>query len=356
MPRAAIAAVKRRDPLARLGLKICLGGVLLAGIATWCWWHATGAPRAHLTLFFRNTVHGIEVGSPVKIHGVEVGQVEMMGVRLPTADDPDHYAIVKVALEGARLAEKGVAPELDHDNILGEEIRRGLRGRLQIISPMTGGMYVELEYKPDTPPRLVAAPRERIAEVPTLADPLSQGLVEFTHRCAELEKRDFVRIESELNERLDALVATLAPGRFTEANAATLAKLEEVRAALANPALRAAIARVNRDLVDARAALAKIDSGTIGAQADATRAFAALRTDLAAATAEADAITRAADPRSPALLFAAANAALAADHARQVRRLCADITSANGLISRLFVHSLTEADADPARLTPSAKR
>ena len=57
---------------------------------------STNAPRVHLTLFFRSTVHGVDVGSPVKILGVPVGQIEALGVRLPDEmKSPIYYAEVK---------------------------------------------------------------------------------------------------------------------------------------------------------------------------------------------------------------------------------------------------------------------
>lgn len=349
MPRralAAVAAVKRRDPLARLGLLICLGLAAGIGVCGWLWWSATNAPRVHLTLFFRNTVHGVDVGSAVKILGVKVGQIEMMGVRLPTPEDPDHYAIVKVALEGDRLAEKGLPRDLNHEEPLRREIERGLRGRMQIVSPITGDLYLELEYKPDTKALLVAAPDEHIAEVPTLSDPLSEGIVAMTHRFTELEKQDFDRLEAELLDKLDNIKASLAPEHFADLNSATLEKLAGIRTALANPALRDQLAKINRDLTTFREAMAKLDTDAAAGPANVKEAMNRLRADLIATSAEADKIAAATDPRSVTLMLALANVSTASENATRVRRLCEEIISANALVTHLFLKtSPTEADA-----------
>lgn len=348
MPRRAIAAVKRRDPLARLGLLICVAMLAGIGLCGRLWWNATNAPRVHLTLFFRNSVHGIDIGSPVKIHGVQVGQIEMMGVRLPTETDPDHYAMVKVALDGDLLKEKGLPENLDHAEPLHREIGRGLRGRMQLISPITGDLYLELEYKPDTKALIVSDKTEEIAELPTLSDPLSEGIVNLTHKFSDLEKRDFARIESELNAKLDAIADDLAPQRFADLNAATVAGLDNLRSGLESTELRTRLAKINTTLVELRAAIAKIDTGSDRGVADATRLMQSLRTDLAAASAEAEKITRAADPRSPALLLASARLARTAMRASEVRRLCAEIVSANAPLAELLLNTrVTEADAPP---------
>lgn len=348
MPRRAIAAVKRRDPLARLGLLVCLGMLASIALGGRLWWNATNAPRVHLTLFFRNTVHGIDIGSPVKIHGVQVGQIEMMGVRLPTGNDPDHYAMVRVALDGELLESKGLPGDLDRAEPLHREIERGLRGRMQLISPITGDLYLELEYKPDTKALIVAAGDEDVAELPTLSDPLSEGIVNLTHKFSDLEKRDFSRIESELNEKLDGIADDLAPQRFADLNAAAVSSLDNLRVSLESEELRTRLAKINGTLVELRAAIAKMDAQTGDGVAETTRLMQSLRADLAVAAAEAEKITRAAAPRSPAIMLAAARMARTAIRAAEIRRLCAEVVSANAPLADLLLHrQVTEADTPP---------
>jgi paraquat-inducible protein B len=347
MPTAAIEAVKRRDPVARLGLAICLGMFAVVSLGWWLWWRATNEPRVHLTMFFRGTVHGVEVGSPVKILGVAAGQIESMGVRVPTEKDPDHYAAVKVALDGDLLAAKGLPRDLDHWKRLREEIARGLRGRLRLISPMTGDMYLDLVYEPGEPAILVSQRGERVAEVPTLADPLSEGLVAMTHKFGELERRDFAGIEREVMERLARIHDAVNPEEIKGVNDAVLAKLEEVRVAVANPKLREKLEAVNADIAEARRALDGFDekSGK-GAEAFA-KAAEKLRVDLAEATVETEKIGTALDPRSPALLMTYVRIATLRDDAARVRALCEEVSGANGFLD-VFVRMAGKGDPDAA--------
>lgn len=332
MPTAAIEAVKRRDPVARLGLAICFGLLVSTGVCGWLWWRATNEHRVHLTLFFRNTVHGVEIGSPVKILGIPAGQIESMGVRLPTKNDDNHYATVKVALDGDLLAAKGLPRDLERPKYLRDEIARGLRGRLRLISPMTGDMYLELDYSPDEPAVLVSEKKENVAEVPTLMDPLSEGLVAMTHKFGELEQRDFAGIEREIMERLTRIHDAVDPAGIRDMNDVVLAKLEEVRGAVANPTLREKLAAVNADVAEARRALAGFDLKTGDGGAAFAKAAEKLRRDLADASVETEKIGRALDPRSPALLMAYARIAMLRDDAARVRALCDQVSGTNGFL------------------------
>ena len=346
--KAALAAVKRRDPVARLGLLICLGVLVAVATCWWLWWKATDEHRVRLTLFFENTVHGLEVAAPVKIQGVPVGQVESIGVRLPTSENPGYYAAVKVVLDSDQLEQKGLPRELDNHGALKAEIARGLRGRIRILSPMAGSRYVELEYSRIDKAVFVAAPRERIAEVPALDDPLSMGLVNLSQKLAELEKRDFSAIEADINRRLDILSAAADPAGVKGANDAVLAKLAEVRAALSDEKLRARFVRVNEDLVAVRRALAGYEAKTGRGADELARAAAKLRTDLAAAAEDTDAVARALDPRSPSLLLAYSRLAVIRDNASRVRELCREVMMANGLVSTLFRKSMETEPETPA--------
>lgn len=359
MPRATLAAIRRRDPVARLGFWISFGVFIAVALAWWTWWKATNEDRVRLTLYFSSTVHGLDEGAPVKIQGVPVGQVESLGVRIPPPSDskkkhvafprrdasPGYYAEVHVVLDSALLEEKGLPRRLDDPEPLKAEIARGLRGRIRILSPMSGRRYLELEYSPRDKPLFVASPGENVAEVPTLDDPLALGLVAFSQKLAELEKRDFSAIEAEINQRLDAIAVAADPAGVKAVNDAVLAKLAGVRAALTDEKLRARFATVNADLVAARRALVAYDEKT-GAGSEALSAAAEkLRVDLAGAAADTEVIATALDPRSPSLLLAYQRLASVRDNATRVRNLCREVMNTNGLIADFFRKSAgTEAD------------
>lgn len=358
MPRESIAAVKRRDPVARVGLAVCAGFLTLFLFFGWLWWRATNEPRVHLTLFFPNTVHGVDVGSPVKILGIPAGQIESLGVRLPTPQDPSHYATVKVVLDGTLLEEKGLPRHLDARKELAEEIARGLRGRLRLISPMQGTLYLELTYDPATPVRFVASPAEGVPEVPTLPDPLSEGLLSATHRFADLQRRDFAAIESEIMERLARIESAVDPEGFRAVNDSLLEKLAEARAAFSNPRLKERLASVNADLVVLRERMAEYDGKSEKGVREIAEAAARLRKDLERTSEETARIARVFDPRSASLLGAYARLAVLRDNVSRVRSLCEEFVFAKGFVPMLTNASAGEPEQPGARAAeapPSAE-
>lgn len=348
MSTATLAAIRRRDPIARLGLAILIGILSLVSAGGWVWWRCTDAKRVHLTLFFDNSVHGISVGTPVKILGVRVGQVESLGVRLPSHLEPKYYAEVKLVLDGDVLASKGLPRNMDRAPVLRDEIARGLFGRLRLLSPMSGTMYVELDYDVGDPSILIADPDETVAEVPTRRDPLADGILDATHKMAEIGTMNLVAMEQELRDRLDRIHAAVDPAFFESMNTMAIDRLERTRAGLESASLKASLADVNRRSADLRGALERLNSG---AEADFSRlseAVTHLRVALEKAGDQAKKIGGALDPRTPALLVAYARIAVIRDEAAGVRALCERVLNARGVLESLFLATGDEDD-EPAR-------
>lgn len=121
------------------GLFAALFAVTVGG--AWAWWRAWSEPR--VSVVFRPTfsVEGISTGTPVRVNGVVVGQVESIGLKpdLEGRLRPE----VNLTLDPSDLADRGFADRLRNDR-LREEVARGLRARLIAVSPASGMLQVEL--------------------------------------------------------------------------------------------------------------------------------------------------------------------------------------------------------------------
>jgi paraquat-inducible protein B len=106
-------------------------------------------------LYFQGSVNGLNPGAPVKFKGVEVGSVKRIMVRFEqTAGEVSIPVFIEV--DADKLARAGVQAEFTSE-AMQAAIEQGMRGRLEVQSLVTGLLFVNLDYFPGTPARLVGA-------------------------------------------------------------------------------------------------------------------------------------------------------------------------------------------------------
>lgn len=109
--------------------------------------------KAHMITYFRESVQGLSVGSPVKYKGVSIGSVSDISIRVD-----DSIICVGVDIELKAFSSKsGVEPfktQEEFRRYVNREIRQGLRCRLEYAG-ITGLRYLELDYyeRPGDAPR-----------------------------------------------------------------------------------------------------------------------------------------------------------------------------------------------------------
>ena len=115
-------------------------------------------------LFFEGSVKGLNVGASVLFRGVKIGSVKSITLEADAKNlviyipviievDPDRIHVI----HGVRNAPSTV-PEL---------LKKGLRAQLISGSFVTGQLLIELEFRPDTPLKLVGLDK-RYPEIPTI--------------------------------------------------------------------------------------------------------------------------------------------------------------------------------------------
>ncbi len=105
-------------------------------------------------VYFEGSVGGLKVGAPVKLKGVQIGNVTDIDVRFDTVLKkvltPVYLEINPNMITPAR---DGSIQRFDIDTL----IKYGLRARLTLFNMMTGHLYIEVDFLPNTPIRLVGA-------------------------------------------------------------------------------------------------------------------------------------------------------------------------------------------------------
>ncbi|WP_395140196.1 MlaD family protein [Schlegelella aquatica] len=207
--------------------------------------------RLRAVIYFHGSVSGLYVGAPVTFRGVPVGQVESIGVEFEQGSLAPRIPVrVRLQTDAIRVAEPG----RDRSLALPELIRRGLRARLVAQSFVTGQKFIDLDFLPDQPARMIGRGRE--PEIPAVADRFG-ALIE---QVAELPLRETV---ADLRNTLQALQTTLATAERTlqSSSGEIAATAQETRRMLA---------QAGRTLQELQAS-AQATLGSVTRLADSTR-------------------------------------------------------------------------------------
>ncbi len=176
-----------------------------------------------VVFYFKGSVKGLGVGSPVMIRGVEIGTVNRvdleynsqdLSIWIPVYAEFDPEKIVRVSGEeripsGQRRAE------------LKRLIDRGLRAQLQMQSIVTGQLAVNLDFQPDTPVHL-AGKDPRLLEIPTIPTSL-EALTE------RLQKIPFEKMIEQVGNTIQGVNRMVNSPEMQEAARKLAQNMDELR-------------------------------------------------------------------------------------------------------------------------------
>ena len=163
-------------------------------------------------MYFDDSVKGLQVGAPVAFSGVKVGEVthievtldvKTTRVRTPVYVELDPSRIRAIGISQAELAKMGRRRKGGKGPIAAMLIKRGLRAQLQLRSFVTGQLFVQLDFHPDTPIRLADVDTD-VPQFPTIPS----GMAKLTEGLQELPLRDIGDSVLQLVEHVDQLVSS----------------------------------------------------------------------------------------------------------------------------------------------------
>ena len=231
------------------------------------------AKPQRFAVYFDESIHGLDLGSPVKLRGVRVGRVVDLNVRY---DEKTNHSAVAVVCEFSKdkvTDVKGVAINVASREELQTLVDRGLRAQLGVLGLATGLLFVELDFfNPKEYPVDNRGADSRYVAVPAVPSAISEFQASASEILANLKKVDFAGLSRELTALLiDArkqLVGVDLPGlaeqwKRTGAQVETLANSPEIKQTFAN---------LNLAIGDLRGVVAKLDAqvGPTGQQLNET--------------------------------------------------------------------------------------
>jgi hypothetical protein len=228
-----------------LGATLLATLVVATAIGAFAWWRAWSAPRVSVVFRPGFSVQGIATGTPVRLNGVVVGQVESIGLK---ADgDGRLRPEVNLTLDPSDLEDRGFADRLREDR-LREEVARGLRVRLVAVSPASGMLQVELLWEePGPEPAGLSA-----TEIPTSGGSTQRAIERVAKELERVAARDLGRIAAELEADLDGYLPKADPAHAARLSAAWVARTAALAEATDESHLGAEAARLTASLARLR--------------------------------------------------------------------------------------------------------
>jgi paraquat-inducible protein B len=173
--------------------------------------------------FFTGSLYGLDLGAPVTFRGVTIGRVSE--IRINYDKKQNNYLIpVYVDIEQT--------PYLDSDQpgrwrseairtVMQQLIDQGLRAQLKISSLLTGKLYIDLAFYPDTKANLHNKNPELI-EIPTLPS----GLEQITQRLEKLPLDEILNKTAITLDAINNLINSPQTLHALQTLDATLARLD----------------------------------------------------------------------------------------------------------------------------------
>ncbi len=233
-------------------------------------------------VYFDETIHGLDLGSPVKLRGVRVGRVASINLRYNAEANQSVVAVVCELSRNILSDERGAPIDVSSRAELEKLIDRGLRAQLGVIGLATGLLYVELDFF-DTAefPLPDVARDDRLALVPAVPSTISQFQASFTEILANINQVDFGRLSREfqglladVRGHLNGLDSKALVAEWTKAGAS-------LHALTSDPAIKDTLANVNGAVTDLRALVARIDAQVDPAVAGFNNTLGEVRDSLA---------------------------------------------------------------------------
>jgi paraquat-inducible protein B len=231
------------------------------------------AKPQRFVVLFDESVHGLTLGSPVKLSGVPVGRVVDLGVRY---DEKANISAVGVVCEFSKdkvTDAKGAPINVSDRAELQTLVDHGLRAQLGIQGLATGLLFVELDFKdPKEYPASARTVESKYLVVPSIPSATSEIQGNLTEILNDLKKVDFAGMGRGVNLLLADAHRQL-DGIDLKGLAAQWQKTGASIDALANaPEIKATFVHLDDVVVELRVVLAKLDTqvGVSGDQLQAT--------------------------------------------------------------------------------------
>jgi paraquat-inducible protein B len=212
-------------------------------------------------VYFDESVHGLEQGSPVKLGGVRVGRVVALNTRY---DEKTNHAVAAVVCELSKdtvTDYRGVAINMAERAELQKLVDRGLRAQLTVQGLATGLLFVELDFYDATEHPSGTLPNDtKYVLVPAVPSAISGFQASLTEILTNLKNADLAGLSkammglmADVRGKLDALDLKGAVDQWKKTGT-------QIETLASNPDFKRTFDNLNSAIADLKGAIAKIDA------------------------------------------------------------------------------------------------
>lgn len=209
---------------------------------------------------FDESIHGLDLGSPVKLRGVRVGRVVDLSVNYDAAKNKSVVAVVCEFNRDALADSAGQAFNVSDTKAMQQLVDNGLRAQLGVLGLATGLLFVELDFRD---PKEFPAPEPmrgaKYVEVPSTLSAISEYQASLSEILADLKDVDFAGLSREMKGLLVDARRQVNKIEVKELLAEWTRAGQSVNALASSPELKQMIVHMDEATQELRRTLQKID-------------------------------------------------------------------------------------------------
>lgn len=157
--------------------------------------------KKRFVIFFNSALNGLNVGAPVKLQGVQIGNVKEISLEIDRATGRIYKPVViEIEPELVRDFTNGESHITHSDQQIKKDAQRlidaGLKARLETQSLLTGLLYVDLNFYYDKPGQMVNLNYKDMPElpsVPTAVDEIRNTADAIINKARQLPLEEIIK-------------------------------------------------------------------------------------------------------------------------------------------------------------------
>jgi paraquat-inducible protein B len=211
-------------------------------------------------VYFNESIHGLDLGSAVKLRGVRVGRVADLSIRYSAATNK---SVVEVVCEFSRnmiINDLGQPIDVSDRAKLQTMVDRGLRAQLGVVGLATGLLFVELDFKdPKQFPPGPAATGDKRLIIPAVPSAISEYQASLTEILSDLKRVDFAGLSRNLNATLATANQKLQGLDTVGLSEHWIKTADAIQTMVSDPEIKQTLANLNAAVDDLRGLVSRID-------------------------------------------------------------------------------------------------